>query len=181
MNEAQSKATNILRLDDKNKFNILIGRRVLKNEIVEDGEYDVLSANIFEPFGKTKYSVLTDFTKPSILWGIDGDWMVGYREENNPFNPTDHCGVISVLDQSIVIPRYLVYALLKAGELERFSRVKRASTERIKALSIKVPSIKIQENAINQTASFETELKEQRTIIRECATRKQAILDKYLK
>lgn len=181
MNEAQSKAANILRLDDKNKFNILIGRRVLKNEIVEDGEYDVLSANIFEPFGKTKYSVLTDFTKPSILWGIDGDWMVGYREENNPFNPTDHCGVIRVLDQSIVIPRYLVYALLKAGELERFSRVKRASTERIKALSIKVPSIKIQENAINQTASFETELKEQRTIIRECATRKQAILDKYLK
>ena len=181
MNEAQSKAVNILRLDDENKFDISIGRRVLKNEIVNDGEYEVLSANVFEPFGKTKYSILTDFTKPSIVWGIDGDWMVGYKEENNPFNPTDHCGVIRVLDQSIVIPRYLVYALLKVGELERFSRAKRASTERIKALSIKVPSIKIQENAINQTASLEAELKKQRTIIRECASRKQAILDKYLK
>lgn len=181
MNEAQSKADKVLRLDDENKFYISIGRRVLKNEIINDGEYEVLSANVFEPFGKTKYSVLTDFTKPSILWGIDGDWMVGYREENNPFNPTDHCGVIRVLDQNIVIPRYLVYPLLKVGEGERFSRAKRASTERIKSLSIKVPSVKVQENAVNQIVNFEAELQQLQTIIRECTTRKQAILDKYLK
>lgn len=181
MNEAQSKANKVLRLDDENKFELSIGRRVLKNEIVNDGKYEVLSANVFEPFGKTEHSVLTDFTKPSILWGIDGDWMVGYREENSLFNPTDHCGVIRVLDQKDIIPRYLVYPLLKAGEVERFSRAKRASTERIKSLAIKVPSIKIQESVVKQITDFETELKQQQTIIRECATRKQAILDKYLK
>ena len=85
-----------------------------------------------------------------MLWGIDGDWMVNYQKAEKPFNPTDHCGVIRVLDETIVNPKYLVYPLMKAGDAERFSRSNRASTERVKALSIMLPDIDTQNNVAQQ-------------------------------
>lgn len=105
---AQEHANKAIRLDSS-CFEVTIGRRVLKNEVVKDGSFDIYSANVFEPFGKTDHSVVSDFSKPSVLWGIDGDWMVNCIDKDIQFSPTDHCGVIRVLDERIVLPCYLVY------------------------------------------------------------------------
>ena len=45
-------------------------------------------------------------------------------------------------------PKYLAWALLKEGEKVRFSRSHRASTERVKGIKIKAPSITEQNKAI---------------------------------
>ena len=107
--------------------------------------------------------------------------MVNYRPSKAPFNPTDHCGVIRVLDESVVNPRYLVYPLLKAGEAERFSRANRASTERIKALSIMLPDINVQNEVAEKLIELETEMLTLKDSLSKCAEKKQVILDKYLK
>ena len=181
MRQSQMKANNSISLNRADLFEISIGRRVLKSEIVKDGVYDVYSANVFEPFGKTRHSVLDDFSKPSVLWGIDGDWMVNYRDAEKPFNPTDHCGVIRVLDETVVNPQYLVYPLLKAGEVERFSRSNRASTERVKALSIMLPDINTQNEVAQQLVSMEKEIAKLKNKMEDCILKKQSILDIYLK
>lgn len=179
--DSHSKATIDLRLDNEQIFNLSIGRRVLRNELKKDGEYEVYSANVFEPFGRVNTSLLSDFTTPSVLWGIDGDWMVNHLPAERPFHPTDHCGVIKVLDENVVLSKYLVYPLLKAGEHERFSRANRASTERIKALTIRVPSIEIQRETIAKVIEIETKIDALKQQIAECISHKQSILDKYLK
>ena len=181
MLNAQSHAKNLIKLNRTDLFEITIGRRVLKSEITKNGIYDVFSANVFEPFGMTNHSILSDFSKPSVLWGIDGDWMVNYCQSNVLFNPTDHCGVIRVLDETVVNPRYLVYPLLKAGEAERFSRANRASTERIKALNIMLPDINIQNEVAEKLIELETEMSTLKDSLSKCTEKKQAILDKYLK
>ena len=179
--EADSKSTIDLRLDNEQVFDLQIGRRVLRSELKKNGKFEVFSANVFEPFGKTDSSLLIDFSKPSVLWGIDGDWMVNYLSANRPFHPTDHCGVIKVLDETIVISKYLVYPLLKTGEHERFSRANRASTERIKALTIRVPSLEIQKATVLKIIEIENKIEELNNRMEECKKHKQAILDKYLK
>lgn len=181
LEESHSKATTDLRLDNEQVFNLSIGRRVLKSELKKDGAYEVFSANVFEPFGRIGSSLLTDFSKPSVLWGIDGDWMVNYLQTDRPFYPTDHCGVIKVLDENVILPKYLVYPLLKAGEHERFSRANRASTERIKALTIRIPSIDIQKNTVTKVIEIENEINTLKHKMKECKYQKQVILDKYLK
>lgn len=178
---ATRNATKTLRLSDSKIFNLLIGRRVVSNEIVQNGQYKVVSANVHDEFGRINHSVLDDFSIPSVLWGIDGDWMVNYIEKDILFAPTDHCGVIRVLDETEIIPKYLTYPLLKAGEQERFSRANRASTERIRALSITVPDIDTQKDVVTTVLKFEAKIAEAQAIINSSAERKQAILDKYLK
>ena len=179
--DSYSKSTTDLRLDNEQVFNLSIGRRVLKSELKKDGAYEVFSANVFEPFGRIDSSLLTDFSMPSVLWGIDGDWMVNYLQADRPFHPTDHCGVINVLDENVILPKYLVYPLLKAGEHERFSRANRASTERIKALTIRIPSIDIQKNTVTKVIEIENEINTLKQKMKECKYQKQVILDKYLK
>lgn len=179
--DSYSKSTTDLRLDNEQVFNLSIGRRVLKSELKKDGTYEVFSANVFEPFGRIGSSLLTDFSKPSVLWGIDGDWMVNYLQADRPFYPTDHCGVIKVLDENVILPKYLVYPLLKAGEHERFSRANRASTERIKALTIRIPSINIQKNTVTKVIEIENEINTLKQKMKEWKYQKQVILDKYLK
>lgn len=178
---ATRNATKTLRLSDSKIFNLLIGRRVVSNEIVQNGQYKVVSANVHDEFGRINHSVLDDFSIPSVLWGIDGDWMVNYIEKDLLFAPTDHCGVIRVLDETEIIPKYLTYPLLKAGEQERFSRANRASTERIRALSITVPDIGTQKDVVTTVLKCEAKIAEAQAIINSSAERKQAILDKYLK
>ena len=179
--DSQSVATIDLRLDNEQIFDLSIGRRVLRSELKKDGEYEVYSANVFEPFGRVNTSLLSDFTTPSVLWGIDGDWMVNHLPAERPFHPTDHCGVIKVLDENVVLSKYLVYPLLKAGEHERFSRANRASTERIKALTIRVPSIDMQRETIARVLEIENKIDELKQQIAVCQSNKQSILDKYLK
>ena len=178
---ATKNATKILRLNDSRIFNLSIGRRVVSNEIVPNGQYQVVSANVHDEFGRIDYSVLDDFSVPSILWGIDGDWMVNYIEKNILFAPTDHCGVIRVLDETEILPKYLTYPLFKAGERERFSRANRASTERVRSLTMIVPDIDTQKDVVAKVKECETLIAEAKSIIDDSAKRKQEILDKYLK
>lgn len=181
VNDSLNHATIDLRLDNEQIFDLSIGRRVLRSELKTDGMYEVYSANVFEPFGRVNSSLLSDFTTPSVLWGIDGDWMVNHLPAERPFHPTDHCGVIKVLDENVVLSKYMVYPLLKAGEHERFSRANRASTERIKALTIRVPSIEIQRETVAKVIEIENKIETLRMQMEECQSRKQSILDKYLK
>ena len=179
--DSHSKAYTTYMLSDTDMFYISIGRRVLRSELDGQGDYSVFSANVNSIFGKTKQSFLKDFSKPSVLWGIDGDWQVSYVEKNFLFNPTDHCGVIRVLKEDHIIPKYLVYSLRIAGENERFSRTNRASTERIKALNIKVPDYDIQKKVVEEVFSLEKELKELNYKMETCLINKEKILSHYLK
>ena len=65
--------------------------------------------------------------------------MVNYVPANEPFFPTDHCGVIRIKNDEIH-PKYLAWALQKEGERVRFSRTNRASIDSMKSLYIKVNS-----------------------------------------
>lgn len=178
---ATKNATKTLRLSDSRIFSLSIGRRVVSNEIVQNGHYKVVSANVHDEFGRVNHSVLKDFSVPSVLWGIDGDWMVNYIEKNILFAPTDHCGVIRILDETEILPQYLTYPLLKAGEKERFSRANRASTERVRALTIEVPDITIQQKVVAKVLEYESQIAKAQSVIENSAERKQAVLDKYLK
>ena len=137
-------------------FSISIGKRVLNKELSEAG-IPVYSANVFEPFGLIDDDILKDFSKPSVIWGIDGDWMVNTIPENVPFYPTDHIGIIR-LNTDKINYRYLAYKLQKEGERERFSRSYRASINQIKKISITVPSINKQNEAIKIIEEFESKI-----------------------
>lgn len=135
----------ILRLSNKEIFEISIGRRVLNRELVSSGDIPVFSANVKEPFGMIDRLLITDFNKDSILWGIDGDWMVNYIPKDTPFYPTDHCGVIRV-DENIANPHFIMYMLEIVGKRAGFNRSYRASIDRIESLSI--PAIPLKQQNI---------------------------------
>ena len=134
------------RLSDKNYFDLSIGNRVLSDEVVENGTIPIYSANVFEEFGRIDKQNIKDFSVPSILWGIDGDWMVNIIPADKPFYPTDHCGVLRIKTDDI-LPKYMALALQVEGEFERFCRSNRASTQRISNLIIQVPSVLEQKNS----------------------------------
>jgi len=143
-NEAVSNADKTIRLSDENIFQVSIGKRVLKNEFILNGKIPVYSANVIEPFGNIDKLLIEDFSKASILWGIDGDWMVNYIPKDYPFYPTDHCGILRVKDNSID-EKYLAFILEKEGKAFEFSRTKRASIDRIQGIKIPVPSLSEQQ------------------------------------
>lgn len=177
-----TKANNAYRLSDENFFEAFIGKRVLTKEIEDkptDGAITVYSANVYEPFGYTKKEFIKDFSVESVLWGIDGDWMVNYMPKEKPFYPTDHCGVLRV-KTSEVHPVYLRFALEIEGVEKRFSRSHRASTDRIKALTIKAPSIEEQNNFVEKLQNFEIQIDEAQKVIDGAKNKKEEILRKYL-
>ncbi len=177
--QAESKANKIVRLSDENIFHISIGKRVLKNEFVEKGKIPVYSANVIEPFGNIDKLLIEDFSKPSVLWGIDGDWMVNHLPKNYPFYPTDHCGVLRVKDNSIN-EKYLAFILEKEGKIYEFSRTKRASIDRIQGIKIAVPPLVEQHKIVSEIEKIETTIKVLETEIAEIPKQKEAILKKYL-
>jgi type I restriction enzyme M protein len=181
-NLLNENASNSYRLSNDKIFKVFIGKRVLSKEIQEErteGTIVVYSANVFEPFGYIKKDLIKDFSKDSIIWGIDGDWMVNYIQKNNPFYPTDHCGVLRV-DDSKINPIYLKYSLEQEGMNKRFSRTHRASIDRIKSLIIKVPSIKEQNEFANKVMELESENNRAKKIIENSKQRKEEILKNYL-
>lgn len=128
-------------------FELSIGKRVLKSEISDSGKYPIYSANVMEPFGKIDKLEIKSFDKDSILWGIDDDWMTAFLKKEIEFYPTDHCGVIRVLD-SEVDPYYLSMILDIIGRQYGFSRSYRASTERVAAVRIPLPPKEVQETVV---------------------------------
>ena len=167
------------RLSDSYKFYISIGRRVLNTEVNEDFNIPVYSANVFEPFGMIDKLLIQDFSIPSILWGIDGDWMVNIIEANQPFYPTDHCGVLRIKSDDI-LPKYMAWLLEKEGKRVGFSRTYRAYIDRIKSLTIQVAPIEEQRKAIKKVEAYEAAIDQAKTVMVNCAERKKAILEKYL-
>lgn len=171
-----------IRLNSADKFDISIGRRVLATEVSTKPQANflpVFSANVFEPFGFIEKDLLQDFSLPSVLWGIDGDWLVNYIDKNQPFYPTDHCGVIRVKTDDINA-KYLSFALRQIGIEQRFSRSYRASTERIKALILQLPSIEVQNAMVKQIIELEQQIQKAEQIIEQTAERKKSVLSKYL-
>ena len=177
-NNAFNKAKKTYKLSDKKLFNIFIGKRVLKNELTMQGKIPVFSANAFEPFGYINRRLFNDFSVPSVLWGIDGDWMVNYISENIPFYPTDHCGVIRVLNNEEVNARYLALILNKEGKA--FSRSNRASIDQIKSIEIKCPSIKIQRDLASKVENIEKNIKKFQETTKNRNKIKAGIIRKYL-
>ncbi len=179
-NNADSKANSTYRLSDNGIFDIGIGKRVLKNEINNEGKgIPVYSANVFKQFGYIDKELLKDFSKPSILWGIDGDWMVKTLPANKPFYPTDHCGVMRV-KTDVLHPRYLAWLLLKEGQRVRFSRSNRASIDSMKGLTVKAPSKVVQMKAVLEVQKLERDIRGAEKVISSISKRKEEVIKKYL-
>ena len=178
-NNLEAKADKTVRLSDETLFQISIGKRVLKNEFVENGKIPVYSANVIEPFGNIDKLLIEDFSKPSVLWGIDGDWMVNHLPKDYPFYPTDHCGVLRVKDNTIN-EKYLAFILEKEGKAFEFSRTKRASIDRIQGIKIAVPPLSEQQKFVSEIEKIEEQIKTLETEISEIPKQKEVILKKYL-
>ena len=125
----------------------------MDKELVSNGKIPVYSANVTAPFGFIDKLLITDFSVPSVLWGIDGDWMTSYLPSDMPFYPTDHCGVLRC-KTSEVNPRYLAHLLEVEGGKMGFSRSYRASIDRVQGITFTVPDISIQNNAMSEVAEL---------------------------
>ena len=170
-----------VRLSNDNIFSVSIGKRVLKNELISNAEIPVYSANVQKPFGYTDELLIKEFDNPSVLWGIDGEWMVNYINKGVKFYPTDHCGVLRLKNNDMLLEKYVAYALEEAGKDFDFSRTKRASIDRIKDIKIPVPDIEEQKRTIAEILPLEKRIEKLQKDIDEIPAKKQAILDKYLK
>ena len=84
---------------------------------------------------KTK---ITDFSRPSILWGIDGNFDFNLIQPHVTFATTDHCGTIHILDPFIV-PEYVLYALHLRRREESFERSFRASLANMGLFRLPIP------------------------------------------
>lgn len=163
-----------------NLFSFSIGKRVLNTELTNDG-IPVYSANVYEPFGLIDKDLLHDFSKPSIIWGIDGDWMINIIPKNKPFYPTDHTGVLRVNDDSKVNYRYLAHRLEQLGQQEGYSRSKRASMGALKKLSIVIPNIQQQNSAMKNVEKLEILVRQEKQNMAKIQKGKEEILNNYLK
>ena len=144
-------------LANSDKFIVSIGQRVLNKELVENGSVPVYSANVFEPFGYVDELLITDFSLDSVLWGIDGDWLVNFMPKDNQFYPTDHCGVLRCKTDE-VNPRYLTHILESEGKKIGFSRNYRASIDRIKGITFNVPDITKQNEVVAKVEELEAKI-----------------------
>lgn len=135
----------------------------------------VYSANVYTPFGKIDKLFLTDFSSPSVLWGIDGDWMVNTIDANIPFYPTDHCGVLRIKNNKLE-PKYVAWLLQKTGEQAGFSRNYRASIERVSGLSIMVAPIEEQRKQIKVVDELEKKIAAEQQKMDSCLKKKVEIV-----
>ncbi|WP_318764478.1 restriction endonuclease subunit S [Campylobacter coli] len=159
-------------------FKLSIGKRVLNNELLENGQIPVYSANVLEVFGFVNKEILQDYDNDSVLWGIDGDWMVGFIPKNKKFYPTDHCGVLRV--DTKINAKYISFILNEAGKKQGFSRKLRASIDRIKALRVKLPSLEFQDQIADITDKIEKKINEYKIELDRLEKEKEKILQKYL-
>lgn len=170
---------NRLSLSDTEKFSVAIGKRVLDKDLASNGTIPVYSANVTAPFGFIDKLLITDFSAPSVLWGIDGDWMTSYLPSDMPFYPTDHCGVLRCKN-SEVNPRYLAHILEVEGRKMGFFRSYRASIDRVHGIAFTVPDISIQNNAMSKVADYEMAIKELEGSLEKIASRRSEIIRKAL-
>lgn len=156
-----------------------IGKRVLNKQLVPDGTVPVYSANVTEPFGYIDELLITDFSVPSVLWGIDGDWMTSYIPADSEFYPTDHCGVLRC-KASEVNPRYMVHILETEGKKMGFSRSYRASIDRVQGISFTVPDRAKQDEVIAEIEAIEEKIREAEIKLNALTGKTASILNRYL-
>lgn len=148
-------------------FDISIGDRVVSDEVEANGTIPIISANVFEEFGRINKQNITDFSRPSIIWGIDGDWMVNLIPAGSKFYPTDHCGYMRI-NSNDILPKYMAIALEVEGRFEKFSRSNRASRQRIQNLIIQIPSdISVQQAIVDEITAIENKIKENENAIQQ--------------
>ena len=177
--DMEEASTQVYRLNDKSLFSVSIGKRIVEAQLNPSGEVPVYSANVHEPFGYISELLINDFHTPSVLWGIDGDWQVGYIPKDTPFYPTDHCGVLRV-ETDKVVPRYLAWVLQKEGERFGFTRSLRASTSRVKQLTVQMPTKEQQEKIVSKVFDYERLIGIAQEKLANLAIRKQNILKEHL-
>lgn len=165
------KDTVEISLGDKTYFQLFIGKRVLKKDIFyakSKGTIPVYSANVKTPFGTMKDSNIKDFTRDSVLWGIDGDFEFNIIRRDVPFRTTDHCGCIRILRDD-VDPEYLYYYLTWIRSTQALDRELRANLGNMKKIRIKFP-VKVNPDGTPKSISsptgnaYELDLESQRRI-----------------
>lgn len=152
---------NKYRLSNSDDFDLMIGNRVVETEVNPQYTIPVISANVNEIFGMINKEILQDYSVPSVLWGIDGDWMVRYMPDNIPFYPTDHCGVLRVKNKDID-PYFLSILLEQYGLIYGFSRQLRASIDRVSSIIVSIPSKEVQAYIVEKCKKLDDEVKKAR-------------------
>jgi hypothetical protein len=128
----------VLPLGDSSYFKLSIGERVLRKDHLEGG-VPVYSANALVPFGRVGTSNLTNFEKPSLLWGIDGVYDWNLLPAGEPFATTDHCGRLQLESDRLDL-EYVYHYLRSTRERYGFDRVFRASLKNMRAdVQVTVP------------------------------------------
>ena len=140
--EVYVRRVTTLELSDTRYFRMSIGKRVLKEELLQlTGSVPLYSANV-EPgneHGWIPESNIADFSRASILWSIDSDFAMSVREPNEKFATTDHCGRLEVLSADLD-PDYCLAAILHGyGRTYGFDRVVRPSLRRMRKVTLRVP------------------------------------------
>lgn len=166
-------------LNDAKLFNLSIGKRILDNELDTNGTIPVFSANVKKEFGFINKEFLKDYEKDSVLWGIDGDWMVSFIPKGKKFYPTDHCGVLRV-NENFINAKLASFMLEKEGERVGFSRNLRASIDRIKTLKISLPPLEIQTKITQSIETIQSQISFLDSALPLLQSQKQEVLKKYL-
>ena len=169
----------IFKLSDSEKFSLSIGKRVLNSELNPNATIPVYSANVKIPFGYIDKECLKDYESDSVLWGIDGDWMVGFMPRGRAFYPTDHCGILRVKDDS-VNARILSFGLESEGKKAGFRREYRASLDRVADLKIPLPPLQVQQILVNLIEKLESKIEILQFSLSTLELKKHEILKKYL-
>lgn len=150
---AEVANSSVVALGTESLFRLFIGKRVLTKNVTQDkSKVPVYSANVFAPMGYIDKSNITDFSHPSVLWGIDGNFEFNLIPPDRIFASTDHCGVIQILDPNIV-PEYLLYALNRSRIEESFDRSFRASLANMRQFVVSIP--------VNTAGEFDVETQKQ--------------------
>ena len=168
-----------LTLSAHDDFDVSIGKRVLNHQLLPDGAIPVYSANVNEPFGYIDERLITDFSVPSVLWGIDGDWMTNYVPEDFAFYPTDHCGVLRCKTPK-VNPRYMAHILETEGRKRGFSRSYRASIDRVRGITFAVPDRAVQDETIAKIEEIEAQIRQAESKLKILTDKTADILAQYL-
>ena len=126
-------------LGDDTLFEVQIGDRVLKKDS-QVGDIPCISANVHDVFGYVTESEIlgNDWGRPSIVWGVDGNFDWHLIEAGRQFHPTDHCGVLRICDSNIDA-EYLWHTLRATRERYGFDRTYRAKLQNIVQVVVPVP------------------------------------------
>ncbi len=137
-------------LNDKKYFKMFLGKRILKKNIYKsNGKIPVISANVFKPMGFTNKTIINNFNRDFIIWGIDGNFEFNHMERGEEFMPTDHCGCLEILDKNI-LPEYLLFQLEENKKRYGYDRSLRASLKSMGSFEVKIP--------INEVGEFDKDL-----------------------